>query len=230
MVAVPGMIHTCKACQVFPTWRSDRQVGSDGGFYYECAPENPSPLLPLLIMFVAQHGSFLLDAWASQIPVRPSHTLLWLNSKRSLHNDVRSWTQCRVPCSSNSQRECSDDCAQDDRCGCAFYRVNDFTPSDNGHCALTSVPCEHPIIGAKHDTTLTHTALHKCDYEPSVKVEDAWIEEPLEWLDWYGVWDYVCEAPNPFEHVNVNTFCGPDCVLDGSYTTKCAAESLAVHG
>jgi hypothetical protein len=39
---------------------------------------------------------------------------------------------------------------------------------------------------------------------------------------WYGVWDFVCENPEPFEHKK-NTFCGPACVLNGTYTTMCAS-------
>ena len=83
----------------------------------------------------------------------------------------------------------------DDRCGCAYYRLDDYPPLAEGLCALTTVPCDQVAIGATHDATLTHTAFHKCAYEASAAAEAAFPEEPYDWIDWYGVWDFVYALP-----------------------------------
>lgn len=92
----------------------------------------------------------------------------------------------------STKASCITDCANDDRCGCAYWRLDDFPPLEaEGYCALTTVPCDQPDIGATHDATRTHTAFHKCAYEPSAADEAQFPEEAYEWIDWYGVWDFV---------------------------------------
>lgn len=123
-------------------------------------------------------------------------------------------------CRSLSKEECIADCIADDRCACAFFREPDSSFAQP-YCALTTVPCNDPGIGAIYNNAQTHTALLKCA-AAAPEVAEPGVEEPYEAIDWYGVWDYVCESPNPFEHQNANTLCGPSCVLDGTYTTMCA--------
>jgi hypothetical protein len=97
-------------------------------------------------------------------------------------------------CRSKGIEECEADCIEDDRCGCGFFRVDDTPDGGQAWCALTTVPCDQPSIGATHDYALLHWAHYKCDYSPSDKAEQNWDDDPYEQVDWYGIWDFVCEV------------------------------------
>lgn len=120
--------------------------------------------------------------------------------------------------------ECQADCEAEADCACAYHRVDDQPDPERGvaWCALTNVPCENAEIGATYDATQTHFAIHKCGFEVTPEIEEGWPDEPYDWIDWYGIWDFVCEARDPFEYTFVNSHCGPDCVLAGAPSTMCA--------
>jgi hypothetical protein len=126
-------------------------------------------------------------------------------------------------CRSNGIDECQADCEKDERCGCAYFRINDRPDVSwsSAWCALTTVACDNTTTGAVYDATRTHFAIHKCKYNPLPEAVAAWVDKPLYWVDWYGTWDYVCETRLPYPHLRKNTFCGPDCVLAGAPTTLC---------
>ena len=120
-------------------------------------------------------------------------------------------------CRTESKEACMADCAANEDCACAFYREGFSSP----WCAMTDVPCNAPNVGAAYHNAEEYTALHKCaaawaEGDPVAPEEDSY--DPV---DWYGIWDFVCESPSPFEHMDSNTRCGPPCVLDGYFTTMC---------
>jgi hypothetical protein len=79
------------------------------------------------------------------------------------------------------------------------------------------------------DYTRIVTAIVKCSYEASGDVEESWPDDTYDGIDWFGIWDDVCQSPGTFTFEEQNTFCGPACVLPGTTTTKCAIPAAVNH-
>eukprot|EP00892_Ulva_mutabilis_P009898 jgi/Ulvmu1/7280/UM035_0068.1 len=138
---------------------------------------------------------------------------------------------------SDSIEDCMADCASDPDCGCAFFRISDNMPeSRGGWCSLSTADCADPVVGAQVDYTRAHSAIAKCSYSASADVMARWPEEPYEGIDWFAEWADVCAYPDPYMYHHKNTFCGPDCIVPGTYTSRntyaaaCASRCKAVSG
>lgn len=96
-------------------------------------------------------------------------------------------------CRSPSIDACASDCKANKNCGCAFFRPTNFM-TGSGFCALSNVECSEAAIGTEVDFTRIRSAITKCGYRASSSVRESWPDDAYDPVDWFGIWDDVCEG------------------------------------